>query len=780
MSDPAGYIPAFGAVRDAVAAQLAATASSLTSEVQSIANTAQALANFRATYAEALAAFPVGTYFTCAASGSLRVYQRVGGAPGYTDQGDAAAPLSKGLLSGASGAGQVGLPDGGMVDSLEGPRRRIRALGLPNDGTTATPTDATGLLATLLSSTMGQHRIPVNTVGGLTVGGYKIGTSTIRVPRSVGFAGEGWSSRMVVAGDCDGNPVFAVNTDGAGNWIDAYPAALSVQYGNFFFDARQASAAGKHPLGFEVGASATFDTVHLLGFAQGFQQVSQYIDQITVRKVSFQQDEDNSGRYFIDLQWAGDGCVVDQAHCALKFVTAGDYTTAPRGRNTRYRYKVGSTISNALNGDHELYGCDGIDTYGWHMEFGQARLIGSSATLRNHNFWTHRADQAPNLAVSPILIDNIPGVANNAAGVVAISDCGMVVQQGFHGGYNIGDLTDISIVTPWYGHLRIERVYRKHRMAAVSAALGTKTGITTSDPTFVRYSHIASVRSDIIGGVLHITEKLPSLPSSTGGLNVAGSIATTDYGLWMGASGTYYYKALFFYDTVRCIGQATNNEISLTLTNGTGGAARLAFEDFTRKMVRLYRGTTSGSYDHYVDVPVIAGVSLTDVGTDVMGFPWQTRTAGPVDSINSGGVLGFEIAPAYTDLTNTLAYGNVKVYGYSAMTIPTTGSWRAGDMTLLKNPTGNSYIRFLGWRRLTNGNTHVLGTDWEEVEEQKKPPAAATSELTAATAPWNQQPLKRTGRCIFNVNLGKPIWAKSSASNGPWVDATGTVVITPA
>ena len=58
------------------------------------AGTAQGLSGFRATFAEAIAAFAVGSYFTCAESGAIRMYQRTAGLPGYTDQGDAAAPAS--------------------------------------------------------------------------------------------------------------------------------------------------------------------------------------------------------------------------------------------------------------------------------------------------------------------------------------------------------------------------------------------------------------------------------------------------------------------------------------------------------------------------------------------------------------------------------------------------------------------------------------------------------------------------------------------------------------
>ncbi|WP_230771135.1 hypothetical protein [Sphingomonas sp. Leaf4] len=59
------------------------------------ADVAQAMANFQSTRAEGVAAFPVGAYFSSAETGSTRVYKRIAAAPGYEDQGDNAAPVSR-------------------------------------------------------------------------------------------------------------------------------------------------------------------------------------------------------------------------------------------------------------------------------------------------------------------------------------------------------------------------------------------------------------------------------------------------------------------------------------------------------------------------------------------------------------------------------------------------------------------------------------------------------------------------------------------------------------
>lgn len=56
-------------------------------------------APFRATFAEAIADFAVGEYFTSSETGALRTYLRTVIAPYYEDQGDVAAPVSQAQMS---------------------------------------------------------------------------------------------------------------------------------------------------------------------------------------------------------------------------------------------------------------------------------------------------------------------------------------------------------------------------------------------------------------------------------------------------------------------------------------------------------------------------------------------------------------------------------------------------------------------------------------------------------------------------------------------------------
>lgn len=92
------------------------------------------VSNFRSTYAEAVAdpLLPVGAYFTSAQSGELRLYKRIVGGPGYIDQGDVVAPISKTLLASAGGAALVGTTEEG-VNAQEALDARIKTSVLAAD-----------------------------------------------------------------------------------------------------------------------------------------------------------------------------------------------------------------------------------------------------------------------------------------------------------------------------------------------------------------------------------------------------------------------------------------------------------------------------------------------------------------------------------------------------------------------------------------------------------------------------------------------------------------------
>lgn len=143
---------------------------------------------------------------------------------------------------------------------------------------------------------------------------------------------------------------------------------------------------------------------------------------------------------------------------------------------------------------------------------------------------------------------------------------------------------------------------------------------------------------------------------------------------WSKPTGTYYYKAQFVVDVDRRIGFTdVSAELSRSVTNSAaydsgvyiiGGSPN--YRNSGRKQIfRLYRGTSAGSYDEYVDIPTTNGIThLFDSGAEINGYFWQSRSAAGVDALYF----------AQTTYANT---ETVTVYGITG--IPTVGTWKVGD-----------------------------------------------------------------------------------------------------
>ena len=65
---------------------------------------------------------------------------------------------------------------------------------------------------------------------------------------------------------------------------------------------------------------------------------------------------------------------------------------------------------------------------------------------------------------------------------------------------------------------------------------------------------------------------------------------------------------------------------------------------------------------------------------------------------------------------NDLSEGRVSATNNAATSVPTTGTWAAGDFVRNSAPVeagsaGSKYV-VTGWLRLTSGSNNVLNTDW--------------------------------------------------------------------
>ena len=157
---------------------------------------------------------------------------------------------------------------------------------------------------------------------------------------------------------------------------------------------------------------------------------------------------------------------------------------------------------------------------------------------------------------------------------------------------------------------------------------------------------------------------------------------------WNKATDTYFYEAIYLYDTGRLIGKASGSgEKSFALTNG-GSGMLLQVETSaawsSNVMCRVYRGTATGVYDEYVDISMTATKYLFDKGDNISGFSWISRTPGGKDLQDSAESLRWH-------------NGLVDIFRDSA---PTLGNFSIGDKVYRVTPAAGGTI---GWVNTAGG-----------------------------------------------------------------------------
>lgn len=490
------------------------------------------------------------------------------------------------------------------------------------------------------------------------------------------------------------NYLFFQNIDPDGDtetWVEQYPNNDSGGAKNLAIDGTNTGDIN----GFKFAGSYIYKNIHnkkvgtLIGKPSGV-----YTDKVVIKQIHSILRA-NQTDYLIDLPGLGDGYEIGNIAAAYvngegDGITKGVYVGACRS----------GQLSNLINGEHMVNGAKSIEIYGMHIEGGSITLKDCSAHVRDGIMFCEDD------ALGQIILESDNGVYNNRY-EVTISN--VVFDQSFNRRGGLQQTARPDIVLNPYFTVNINDCKRKitdSNNISIQQYYGVLVGTdsTTMLPAFNNYSHLLSNRCTIANNVPFVDGMIPAQRKTFGGLT-GSTVAITD-ATFNGATGTYYYQAQLLQDPVRLLGRdAANAEISLALTNG-GDLAELVIvwsivTNKSKCLLRVYRGTTTGSYDEYVDIPVSSAMKLYDTGVNISGFVWQSRAAGGVDSINSG-------ANGAIVLSDGILLG--KTVGIK----PTLGTWKAGDELQKTNPTlggagTNTNNRFL---RLTDGSAHVSNTDW--------------------------------------------------------------------
>lgn len=636
----------------------------------------------------------------------------------------------------------------------------------------------------------------------------RVGSSVV-IPASKNFDGQGTLTQFRPMAALGSSPMFRMNVNADGTPINTLPLGISSGISRVWAVNRDENGTIMSNLGpiFQFHGQNSFDDIFALNARGIIEQATggnAYCDMTTIRRLRA-QSQYADGTYLVRLGSNGDAFIID----GLTNDTPQDPTGASRkmrGYSIRAISRTGGRISAIVNGDIRLSYCSSMEVKNLHMEHGFVSLESTSGELGNAMFYM-RGDQTAGID-DPVVVVPLRIISADSSrdtqrgGALGVHDVQFLYLYGWGAPLiPFGTQGNFQIDSPQL--VTIDRLYRVAQTvdATFNAVMGSIQTLTTTQTSqselcardFNAYSHFASVHSqweygDAYGtqprGRWLISASQPALLSlPAGGISSLTSVAVSPSGAnttWQLSSATYYYKLVAYQDIQRAVGIA-GTEASLSLT-AAGNIAQATLDPVIRGrqvMLRLYRGTSSGSYSSYVDIPWVgSGGALLDNGVDCNGFVWISRTPSAADAVNDIGVTkAYTLRPSEFT-TGSDAYGNVEITT-SVNTLPTVGAWRLGDKVMFRDGVGENGVVKLGWVRCTNctaaATANTLYTDWMPIMASSPHGSRTSAQLNDKTNTVNTK-YKSAGLRVFNSTTSKWVTAQGASATSTWIeDGTGTV-----
>lgn len=502
------------------------------------------------------------------------------------------------------------------------------------------------------------------------------------------------------------NFLFFLNIDPNGDtetWVTQFPNNGSGSIKRLSVDGTATSGIN----GFKFAGSYEFEELDALKVGSIIRKPSSlYTDKVKVKSIHGRVRA-NTTDYLVDILGLGDGYEVSTI--ASGYLTEGEqvWDIGNITRGLRIGIVRGGEVSGLINGKHSIEGGIDVTLKNFHQEGGQITLIDSSVVIDSCALFNEA--ETP----TPIIFDSVNSQFGDR-NKVKIRGCTFFMTPDKRGG-SVGDKIDIQ-THPSYD-IEIEDCAR---LLTVSENLSKRqfSGILAGDTSgvvyneFINYSHLLSKKCTISRDRVSFSSRAPSLNAPYAGIFAESIDNNYTFGA---ASNTYYYSTQVITDPVRFAGRnQTEAESSISATNGDGcPSLSINYDsvDDTSVCIKIYRGTSTGSYNEYVIVPIVKAAKLIDLGDSVNGFSWKSRTAGAVDTLNSG-----LVGESYITESNC----EVKSNGIK----PTVGTWKAGDRVEKINPSIDANNMFIdGYKRLTSGSSHANNTDWAEIHISTVSPA---------------------------------------------------------
>ncbi|MDF2800786.1 MAG: hypothetical protein K0S61_689 [Anaerocolumna sp.] len=486
---------------------------------------------------------------------------------------------------------------------------------------------------------------------------YKV-SSTIFVPVGVILEFNYCTITPVSGGTFTNGFVFSCNSSNVSTWDEQYPYKF-VEFRHLVSD--NVNLINNLKLIFAACPLRTVD-VYSRRYYQTIKTGSLYIDLFDINFVMV-VDHMSSTNYSIEKVGQGDSVTFKGIHCV-------NYLSGAYLKGVSISGSLGCKIEGCLNGDYKINNCESISFDNCHFEKGNILLQDSNGEINNSYFWKKPNESCITLVDSQLQYSgqiNRPFTLNN------------VVFKLKYQVYSYSSDYDEIDISSYAGELILNNVFRECESYGAPYAYAYNSGITLktgSGTNILSNSNNLTIRNKIVKN-----DKIIN------GANDDGYYYLSNIGTYESANidfkaslTTYYYRIASILDKGRMIGVINNSgEKSIAVTNAHSYVKFIfGSSAIFLPMIRIYRGTSTGVYDKYVDIPYTMSRSLFDTGEDVNGFAWKTNVSNTVDTLNTS--YAFEMHG-----TNIVSYGTG---------IPTIGTWLRGDRIINMNPSASGYE---GW-----------------------------------------------------------------------------------
>ena len=465
--------------------------------------------------------------------------------------------------------------------------------------------------------------------------------------------------------------IFGMNTSDGVNWDTQY-STDKCEIRNAFIEAWNSpvETKGVHVL----SKMANINNIKFSSFREAIVKDKYYTDLFTIDKCDFVI---NNSRYnddfLITIGANGDGLLLNQLHFSVGVANENDSV---------YRNGIfitgctGGKLTNIINSNIQIHNSSELIIENYHGESGIFSIFNSALTIKNSSFLNTKNNNFITLGNSndayhgkcnKITLDNVYFSFSNT--------------EDFRPQKQIFDINvlDNSLIN-------IRNCFRRCGATLLGISIA-RNG--ESFKNFNKLSSKASLNCNIIA------EKVLNDYS----FNTFGGNQDTVFSLsegnvnWNSSNGTYYYTFQVLFDEDRKL-STISNEVSFTTTGKSINFSRGSYS-ITNCMVRIYRGTQTGVYTHFVDLPILYDWNniLTDFGNDIGGCYWNLLSS----PINKEDLL------SNNNPCNQIEINNISIKAYmGTKPVNTKGVWKKGDR-VYNNFVGSEYG--LGW--IYNGNDFI-------------------------------------------------------------------------